>query len=284
MRRNWLWTWLLAALPLAGALAGCGGGDADEAAKVKLQQACETLCEKGYDPPCGGFTVDQCKASCPQLEAVLDQQYGGACLPESADFYACAATLEYTCGEYGPQPVSGSGCYTETVAMQECIQAAPCKSYCATKSECDGSDVGGCETECKAKLAELDSTGCDNDYEDLLLCQGGGGLVCEGGATKTEGCDSEISSYGSCVGYSGDPCVGYCFIKAQTGCGDETEGECNASCGAELDAANAKGCGSQLESLRGCQQDHGLDCDGGEPSIVGCSEEAWQYQSCMEGA
>lgn len=272
MRLNWTLTWLCVAT-----LAGCGGGGNDpESLKKRLEQACVAVCEKAYNPSCQGIDLDQCKAGCP----LLDDQLGEACLAEYADFYECASGTVYECGELGPQPVAGNTCLSETFAVQECSQSAPCKTYCSKKSDCDGSDAASCESECSALLEE---SSCDYRYEDLLDCQGQGGLVCESGKLGTVGCVEEVQDYAVCLADNGDVCSGFCAASELVACGAGTQATCETACAAEADDASAKGCGDQHQQLRSCQLGHGVPCKDGEPTIVGCSEEAYFYQTCLEG-
>lgn len=271
MRVNWTVAWICAA-----ALAGCGGGNDPESVKRRLEQACEAVCARAYNPPCQGLDVDQCKASCP----LLGEQLGDACLSEYADLYDCAAGAVYECGEFGPQPVSGATCVTESLALQECSESAPCKTYCSKKSQCDGSSAAACESACDALLTD---SSCDYRYEDLLECQGRDGLVCEAGKIKTVGCGEEVQDYASCLSDSGDICAGFCLAADLVACGADTPAACEATCAAEAAEATAKGCGDMFNQLRGCQMGRAVPCKDGQPTIVGCSEEAYFYQSCLEG-
>lgn len=262
----------------AALLWGCDGGSTIEDAKKNLEAACEAVCERAYDPPCQGLTVDQCKAACPYLE----QQLGEACLSEYAAMYACTAKSEFQCTENGPQPISAADCADEALTAVQCQEAAPCKTYCAKKGECDGTDVASCESECSAAING--EAPCYYYYEDILECQSEeGDLVCEQGKLRPVGCDGDVADYASCLVSDQDLCKGFCYLSDFVGCGSETRAGCEATCGAEQADAETKGCSGQLQTYRGCQMGHGLACKDGEPSIVGCSEELYLYQSCMEG-
>jgi hypothetical protein len=268
-----IWTVTLLGVAVLGA---CGGGSSEENAKKRLEAACEAVCRIAYNPPCQDLTVEQCVASCPYLEQTL----AAGCVSEYAAFYECAAGTEYQCTENGPQPVSLVDCGSQFQAAELCREAAPCKIYCSDKAECDGSDAAACETECTAALSN--EAPCYYDYEDLLRCQSQGTLVCEEGQLETVGCDNDFEDYASCLASSGDTCKAFCYVADFVECGAQTLETCESTCAAELSDADAKGCGEQLRTYRSCQLGHGLPCADGEPSIVGCSEELYFYQSCME--
>jgi hypothetical protein len=271
MRGIWITTFLGAAV-----LGACGSGDPVEDAKKKLEQACEAVCERSYDPPCQGLTVEQCKSACPYLE----QQLGEACLSEYADLYSCASTVEYQCTENGPQPINANGCASEALTAVQCQQSAPCKTYCSKKAGCDGTDAAACETECSAAI---DGANCDYEYEDILECQSQqGDAVCEDGKLKVVGCDDDVGGYASCLANNGDICDAFCYLADFTGCGTQDRAACETTCGAEQSDAEAKSCGDQFRTFRQCQLGHGLPCKDGEPSIQGCSEELYFYQTCLE--
>jgi hypothetical protein len=261
---------------LAVALSGaCGGSDTKDEGKA-LEEACIAVCDKAYNPSCGGLTVEQCKSGC----GLLETQLGGACVPEYTDFYNCAAGVEFECTANGPQPVGGAGCYTETQALSQCIQEMPCRSYCAKKSACDGSDETACVSACQATV---DGNGsCDHDLENLRQCQGQQGLVCEGGKARTVGCTDDIKYYASCLSGSEGACGGYCWAVETAACGSASPADCKSACETEQGKAEAKGCGSYFSQRQACQIEHGIPCDGGKPSIAGCSEEDWTYRNCLE--
>lgn len=259
-----------------GGGAGGAGGTSTSTTPAGLVAACLTICDKGYNPSCQGITLDVCKMACPNLASEIDP----LCLDLGTQFYECGAQFDYTCGENGPTPVAGTGpdCVDVVQAYLDCEDTAPCKSYCAQANECEGAPVDECVASCTLQ-SDPGSYDCAFDFEQLLDCQLDGNLMCSGGALGAPACASQQESLNDCLGIVPPFCDTYCGAPLM-GCAPDMV-TCKSTCESELAAAAAKGCDAAFSALRTCQSTEALPCDGAEPSIVGCSEEVVNYNSCM---
>jgi len=272
MKYSFRWGSALAGLFLLGATAvlaaACGG---DETGASDLVSACEDYCEAQAGPGCAkGQPADTCKSQCGALPSVLE----GQCVAEYTATFDCASKTEFTCVSDFPVP---NGCLTESQALVQCQQDAPCKGFCksAVAAGCGGVSEDACLSACKAEVEAADF--CDHELEDLRECEGKEGVQCVDGKPHTTVCAEEKRDFADCLAFD-DECAGYCWLADDAGCpGSGGKDGCVMSCQTKLGASS---CQFEYRQLLQCAVDNGVTCNGADPTTSSCATEQQAYDAC----
>lgn len=256
-----------------GSMQACGD-DSSDGGSGDFEQNCKDYCAAAFSIDCGmqQLTVEQCQAQCGFLELQLE----GQCVDEYSATFRCAADGGFEC--VNGNAVPKSACISESTALSQCLDALPCKKYCAeaVPAGC-GSSTASCETECQAERDALNESFCDFEYDDLLECWGDIGVTCSAGKPTPAGCDTNVLEVANCISFDGT-CEGWCWAADLYGCGDG----CADSCATKLADTS---CGSYYSSYLSCAMsfEQNVACSGGELTPTGCDSERTQYENCLAG-
>jgi hypothetical protein len=222
--------------------------------------ACEGLPEA--DTPCirycnaanevaGCERYPDCEESCSELDSV----YGTSCKTERNAYYTCASQTKLTCVDGHAAPVTAE-CGAHLNELADCDV---CGRYCFS-AELAGCGSSECMSSCQASR-EKPCRGLD----DLLRCQGDGGLTCAvGGPVATWECHDAAVDAKHCR----SPCLGSCLAEELSGCPQWGRDTCIAECELRLGGP----CANEYLAWRECQAaflEAGVDCNGGTAIAAG---------------
>ncbi len=269
--------WLVLLLPTYA----CGDEVTDEGGRggsgnpAALEAACEDYCVASSRIDCGGQQLSeaQCRAGCP----VLGEQLGGFCIAEYTAVFECGANGDFECFE--EQVIPTGACTSVSLALATCIQALPCKQFCAAAVDagCGGTDIAACEAQCEADLEDYEELGsCDFEYEDVLTCMGREGVTCVDGVATSDACTEDVLEMGDCLGRD-DLCEGWCWASERAACGSE---DCTTQCET---AASDERCSSAHEQLLRCtMRGYDATCEAGTITSQDCDSQQSEYDACTE--
>lgn len=270
---------------------GGGGGNGGQTSQggqdpgnpADLVTACKSLCAAYAEVNCEKWIPqDTCELQCGAIPAQVDAE----CISETADYYACAGSIDYECNDGYPQPATqldAIECLEEQAKANLCLQGKTCRDYCksAAAAGCGGPSVAECAEACED--ARQTAVYCYSEYEQLRVCETGH-MACSGGEPAPVGCETEKNALITCIQTSpnSDPCDGYCWVAQDQGCDTGTLDECKTKCEAALSPQvdDAYGCSSETEALRQCEAG-GLECQSGNPvATASCDAEKTQFAKC----
>jgi hypothetical protein len=259
----------------SGGTGGLGGRPAviDDPA---LEEACSLNCEARESAGCAMDTgsLDQCLGQC----LIVDEINSGYCLDEQRVHYACLASGGYSCVSGYPQ--QKATCVAESIALAECNQQAPCRTFCAQAAgECAPAG-DGCLTSCNETQGGFEDAICGIYYTQLLSCWNRNG-ACDGDRTAIEPCRAEISEVADCIASRTHECDGFCWAADQLGCGSS---DCIASCKAKTEEVS---CGSYYGRVIDCtvgSRELLLSCEAGAPTpdALRCESDITQWETCKQ--
>jgi hypothetical protein len=241
-----------------------------------LEEACSLNCEARKAAECEMDigSLDQCNAQC----LIADEVNNGYCLDEQRAQYACLASGGYACIQGYPQ--QKATCTSETLALSQCHQGAPCRTFCEQAAGVCAPDGDACITACDDMQNGFDEAFCSIHYMQLLSCWNRNG-ACDGDRPTVQPCLAEVSEVADCLGRRTHECDGYCWAADQLGCGAS---DCVETCMARADEVS---CGSYYRRIIDCtigSRQIGFACEDGEPEpdAVLCGSDIMQWQTCTQ--
>lgn len=262
----------------SGATGGTGGSAGRPAVidDPALEQACSLNCEARKAAACEMDigSLDQCLAQC----LVVDEVNSGYCLDEQRAHYACLASGGYSCISGYPQ--QKATCAAESLALAECNQQAPCRTFCEQAAGQCAPSGEGCVTSCNETKGGFEDAICGIYYTQLLSCWNRNG-ACDGDRPAIEPCRAEVSEVADCIALRSHECDGFCWAADQLGCGSS---DCVSSCMTKTEEVS---CGSYYRRVIDCtvgSRELLLACEGGEPTpdALRCESDITQWETCTQ--
>ena len=143
---------------------------------------------------------------------------------------------------------------------------------------CAGGSEAACIESCKAEIDKQDF--CGHDLQDVRTCEGKQMLTCKGGKAVTSLCNSDKQSYAQCLAFD-DPCVAFCYLAGDAGCGGASNADCITAC--QTDLGN-QSCTFESQQYSQCVADKGITCSGDKPTAPECTTERQSYDTCVKNA